>query len=133
MWLIKTDNVGTMLWNQTFGGEDADSTSDLVQTSDGGFAVVGATNSFSEFCSGTDIWLVKTNSSGYSAMDNENFNQCLNPLSSDLQFILNDRLPEILMLFPILLYASYSSYSFIRQRRIRKIRESNVILYPTFE
>jgi hypothetical protein len=107
MWLIKTDPFGTMLWNQTFGGDDADSTSDLVQTSDGGFAIAGATNSFSEFCSGTDMWLVKTNSSGYSAMDNENFNLCSSPLQSDLKSILDDSFLEILLLFPIIMYGFF--------------------------
>jgi predicted secreted protein len=61
-WLIKTDADGNMLWNKTYGGAGLDSESDMCQTSDGGYALGGYTNSFG--AGGTDFWLVKTDSSG---------------------------------------------------------------------
>jgi len=61
-WLIKTDSFGNMMWNKTYGGADSDSALDLVQTSEGGYALAGFTNSFG--VGETDFWLVKTDSSG---------------------------------------------------------------------
>ncbi len=60
-WLVKTDPLGNMLWNQKYGetaekkGEYASS---LIVTSDGGYAIVGTFN----FMGG--CWLVKTDSAG---------------------------------------------------------------------
>ncbi|HKZ94498.1 MAG TPA: hypothetical protein VJ249_07975 [Candidatus Bathyarchaeia archaeon] len=61
-WLVKTDSVGNMLWNRTYGGANVDQAESLVQTSDGGYALVGYTYSFG--AGGSDWWLVKTDSSG---------------------------------------------------------------------
>jgi hypothetical protein len=49
-------------WNQTYGGTDADYAKALVQTTDGGYALAGATRSFG--AGGYDAWLVKTDASG---------------------------------------------------------------------
>jgi len=60
--LVRTDGAGNMLWNQTFGGSKIDQASAIVQTSDGGFAIAGYTQSFSnEYY---DFWLIKTDSFG---------------------------------------------------------------------
>jgi len=61
-WLIKTDSFGNMIWNKTYGGADGDRALDLVQTSDGGYALAGFTQSFG--AGDVDFWLVKTDSSG---------------------------------------------------------------------
>jgi hypothetical protein len=61
-WLIKTNASGIMEWNQTYGGEAFDSASSLVETSDGGFALAGVTESFG--AGGTDFWLIKTDGYG---------------------------------------------------------------------
>jgi len=50
------------MWSQTYGGTQWDRASSLVVTSDGGYAIVGRTNSFGE--GGSDAWLVKTDASG---------------------------------------------------------------------
>ncbi|MFA5365686.1 MAG: hypothetical protein WC325_10950 [Candidatus Bathyarchaeia archaeon] len=42
-WLIKTDKNGNIIWNQTYGTENPETLSSLVQTSDGGFALAGYT------------------------------------------------------------------------------------------
>lgn len=61
--LVKTDANGNFEWNQTFGGDLRESAHSLVETSDGGFAMVGYTWSFSTE-GGRDFWLVKTDSFG---------------------------------------------------------------------
>ena len=59
VWLVKTDVLGNIEWNQTYTGDDANS---LVKTSDGGYAFAGETNSFGT--SRPDFWLVKTDEHG---------------------------------------------------------------------
>jgi predicted secreted protein len=61
-WLIKTNSSGSMLWNQTYGGTRDDEASCVIQTSDGGYALAGYTNSFG--AGNYDFWLLKTDSSG---------------------------------------------------------------------
>jgi predicted secreted protein len=61
-WLIKTDDHGSMEWEKTYGEGDADWGHSLIVTSDGGFALVGESNSFG--AGGYDFWLVKTDGSG---------------------------------------------------------------------
>lgn len=43
MWLVKSDTNGQYLWNRTFGGTRSDKAKDLIQTTDGGFALAGET------------------------------------------------------------------------------------------
>ena len=62
VWLVKTDSSGNQLWNRTYGGTYDDAAQALVQTSDGGYALAGWTDSFG--AGGYDFWLVKTDSSG---------------------------------------------------------------------
>jgi hypothetical protein len=61
-WLVKTDVFGDMQWNQTYGGAASDIACSLVATSDGGYAIVGYTNSFGAGV--YDFWLVKTDAAG---------------------------------------------------------------------
>lgn len=56
-WLVHTDSEGNQLWNMTYGGSADDHAYSMVQTGDGGFALVGDTNSFG--AGGLDVWLVK--------------------------------------------------------------------------
>jgi hypothetical protein len=56
-WLVKTDAAGNHLWNQTYGGTNADWAMALAETSDEGFALAGITMSYGE--GGKDFWLVK--------------------------------------------------------------------------
>ncbi|MFX1563021.1 MAG: dockerin type I domain-containing protein [Promethearchaeota archaeon] len=61
-WLVKTDSLGNMEWNQTYGGADIDCAYSLVQTSDGGYVMTGGTSSYG--AGKTDVYLVKTDSTG---------------------------------------------------------------------
>jgi len=62
VWLIRTNSSGDTLWTRTFGGKGDDWGEAVVQTSDSGFLIVGGTKSFGS--GGTDVWLIRTNSSG---------------------------------------------------------------------
>ena len=62
VWLVKTDAAGNHLWNQTYGGASSDGGYSVVQTADGGYAIVGYTLSFG--AGSYDFWLVKTDAAG---------------------------------------------------------------------
>jgi hypothetical protein len=49
-------------WKQTYGGADWDEVWSVIQTSDGGYALAGGTESFGS--GGYEFWLVKTDSLG---------------------------------------------------------------------
>ena len=61
-WLVKTDATGTQEWNQTYGGTGNDYAYSVVETSDGGYAIAGYTDSFG--AGNNDFWLVKTDATG---------------------------------------------------------------------
>ena len=45
-WFVKTDSSGVLQFNQTYGGVGDDICTSLTRTNDGGYAVVGYTNSY---------------------------------------------------------------------------------------
>ncbi len=61
-YLVKTDISGNLMWSKTYGGVGSDQAYSVVQTSDGGYALVGTTNSFG--AGGRDVWLVRTDALG---------------------------------------------------------------------
>ena len=61
-WLIKVNATGAMQWNQTYGGTANDYPYAVIQTSDGGYALAGETNSSG--AGNLDFWLVKTDATG---------------------------------------------------------------------
>ncbi len=63
-WLIKTNSSGISSWTKTFGGTDTERSHSVRQTSDGGYIVVGDTESYGS--GDYDVWLVKTDSGGES-------------------------------------------------------------------
>ncbi|UCG04109.1 MAG: hypothetical protein JSW11_08995 [Candidatus Heimdallarchaeota archaeon] len=44
MWLVKTDVNGSVEWNQTYDIQGSDWASDLIQTADGGFLLIGTSS-----------------------------------------------------------------------------------------
>ena len=60
--LIKTDDTGTVQWSQTYGKTEWDAGYDVQQTSDGGYIIVGHTNSYG--AGNEDVYLIKTDASG---------------------------------------------------------------------
>ncbi len=65
--LVKTDAAGNMQWSKTYGGGSQDYFESLIQTSDGGFALLGASESFG--AGNSDFWLVKTDPIGTKLWD----------------------------------------------------------------
>ncbi|MCH8906317.1 MAG: transcriptional regulator [Candidatus Heimdallarchaeota archaeon] len=51
MWLVKTDGSGDKLWDQTYGGSEADSAESVILTLDGGIVLAGSRDG--------DMWLIK--------------------------------------------------------------------------
>lgn len=61
-WVVKTDSMGNMEWNKTYGGRLDDFAGCVQQTSDGGYIIAGKTESIGS--GEDDFWLVKTDSEG---------------------------------------------------------------------
>ena len=61
-WLIKTDSQGNMLWDKVFGGEKLDYAQEIKITSDGGYIIIGHTQSYG--AGENDVWMIKTDSNG---------------------------------------------------------------------
>ncbi len=80
-WLVKTDSLGNMVWNKTYGGAGAEMAHSLIQKSDGGYALIGVTNSFG--AGDFDAWLVKTDSFG-NMLWNQTYGGAANDLATSL-------------------------------------------------
>ena len=61
-YLVLTDDTGAVVWEKYYGGFDWDKFYDVELTPDGGFMLVGETNSFG--AGDADAWIVKTDSLG---------------------------------------------------------------------
>jgi hypothetical protein len=61
-WIIKTDSNGTLSWNQTYTELGSAVAYGIIQTSDGGYALVGSSNSVGN--GETEAWLAKMGSNG---------------------------------------------------------------------
>ena len=44
-WLVKTDSAGNIQWSKTYGGTNDDRGEEVIQTSDGGYAMIGYSRS----------------------------------------------------------------------------------------
>jgi len=67
-WIVKLDENGNIEWQKSLGGSGDDQTYSVQQTTDGGYIVVGSSNSNDGDVSGNnggkDFWVVKLNTSG---------------------------------------------------------------------
>lgn len=61
-YLVRTDSSGVEIWSETFGGTENDKGYQVRETSDGGFILVGETESYG--AGDYDLWLVKADSTG---------------------------------------------------------------------
>ncbi|MBL7722633.1 MAG: gliding motility-associated C-terminal domain-containing protein [Chitinophagaceae bacterium] len=69
LWVLKLDQCGNIQWERSFGGTGYESARDILQTSDGGYMVLGETNStdggvINGYGGTKDIWLLKLSASG---------------------------------------------------------------------
>lgn len=62
MYLIKTDADGDTAWTKTFGGAGQENAKRATQTTDGGYVLIGYTDSYG--AGEKDIFILKTNASG---------------------------------------------------------------------
>ena len=62
VYFLKLDSMGMYEWSRVYGGPDVDRGYEVEQTTDGGYAIAGYTNSFGN--GGYDCYLVKTDSTG---------------------------------------------------------------------
>ncbi|MBK6640824.1 MAG: T9SS type A sorting domain-containing protein [Bacteroidetes bacterium] len=77
-WIVKTDSLGVVQWQNTIGGSNPEIPYYISQTADGGYIVGGISNSNisgdkTENClGGEDYWIVKTDSLGNILWQNTN-------------------------------------------------------------
>jgi hypothetical protein len=69
-WIIKINSLGIKIWDKTFGGNHCETLESMISTEDGGFIIVGSSNSdisgeVTEINNGgSDFWVIKFNSLG---------------------------------------------------------------------
>jgi len=59
-WILKINDEGVMEWSNTFGGDGDDIGCRIIQTSDGGYIMVGIKN----WLNNDDVWLLKLDRNG---------------------------------------------------------------------
>ncbi len=75
IWVLKFDSTGNIEWNNCYGGTGDDYAGGISLTTDGGYLITGSTNSTdgdvtgyhpppNPFDYGSDMWVVKINSTG---------------------------------------------------------------------
>lgn len=69
LWVVKLNRCGDIEWERSFGGSNYESGRDVVQTTDGGYIVVGETNStdggvINGYGGTKDIWILRLNATG---------------------------------------------------------------------
>ena len=67
-WLLKFDRSDNLLWQKTYGGTDDDRGTNIIQTADNGFAILGSSKSndgdVTENNGFEDFWISKLDASG---------------------------------------------------------------------
>jgi len=82
-WIIKMDNTGTIQWQKCLGGTGNEEANEIKQTTDGGYIVVGYSDSNDGDVTGNhawnDYWIVKLNNFG-----NIQWQKCLGGTSHEI-------------------------------------------------
>jgi uncharacterized delta-60 repeat protein len=63
-WVLKLRPDGAVEWEKTYGGQKGDEAYSVQQTRDGGYIVVGYSESFPAIGKGTDLWVLKLKPDG---------------------------------------------------------------------
>ena len=67
-WVLKFDSENILQWSKTYGGTDDDRGNDIIQTADGGYAILGHSSSndedVSENAGAQDYWISKLDNLG---------------------------------------------------------------------
>ena len=87
VFLIRVASNGMLMWSKNVGGDGDDVGYSVQQTSDGGYVVVGATDSFG--AGSHDVWLIKIDSDGDQVCD-ETFGGRLSDVGYSVQQIAED-------------------------------------------
>ncbi|MCP4633943.1 MAG: T9SS type A sorting domain-containing protein [candidate division Zixibacteria bacterium] len=69
VFLMKVNASGDSVWAHRYGGEAAEDASRVIQTSDGGFAIAGNTESYG--MGGKDLYVIKTDGNGVLEWSNQ--------------------------------------------------------------
>lgn len=68
VWIVKTDDLGEIVWEKKMGGSDNDFGNSIELTADGGYIVAGSARSndgdVPNLNGGADIWLIKLSETG---------------------------------------------------------------------
>jgi len=98
-WIVKLSNTGSIIWQKSLGGTGSDVATSIQQTTDGGYVIVGYSNSTDGDVTGnhggsTDYWIVKLSPSvGVNEVNEFNeFNVYPNPTSSQITLKVNTNL-----------------------------------------
>ena len=70
-WIIRLDGQGDAIWTQTYGTENDEGCTSVIQTSDGGFALVGYASDQYVFPHPTYVYLIKIDSVGNVEWENK--------------------------------------------------------------
>jgi len=85
VWVVKLNSTGSIQWQKCLGGSGLERATSVQQTSDGGYVIVGYTNSNDGDVSGNrggyDIWVVKLSSTG-----NIQWQKCLGGSAAELAY-----------------------------------------------
>jgi len=63
VYVVKLDSAGNLQWTKTIGGSKGDDGYSIIQSSDGGYAITGVTESFNDTIYG-DVYVIKLDSGG---------------------------------------------------------------------
>jgi hypothetical protein len=61
---IKLDVEGNIIWDRTYGGNETEGASAVIESKEGGFLIAGYSDSYATNANENDIWLLKINSNG---------------------------------------------------------------------
>lgn len=87
-WLVKMDSNGLVEWKKQCGGSGADFLESVIQTNDGGYAMLVSSGSndidFTANSGNSDLWLLKLNSDGSTAFKKKYAGSEMDGISSTL-------------------------------------------------